>query len=68
MLLAEVLPVALHGDVAQEPAGLPRLVRLQVPGQPGKGQMGSDCKGGASYPDGRRGLPQLGVDAVSPVI
>lgn len=63
VLLAQALPLALHGDVAQEPAGLPRLVRL-----PGQGQMGPDRKGGAPYPDGRRDLPQLGVGAVSRVI
>lgn len=60
--------MALHGDVAAEPAGLPRLVRLPLPGQPGQGQMGPDRKSGAPYPDGRRDLPQLGVGAVSRVI
>lgn len=29
-------------DVAAEPADLPRLVRLPLPGQPGQGQMGPD--------------------------
>lgn len=47
--------LALHGDVAQEPAGLPRLVRL-----PGQGQMGPDRKGGAPYPDGRATYRSLG--------
>ena len=68
MLLAQALPLAVHGDVAQEPTGLPRLVRLLLQGQPGQGQMGSDHKGGAPYPDGRRDIPQLGVGAVSRVI
>lgn len=68
VLLAQALPVALHGDVAAEPAGVSRLVRLPLPGQPGPGQMGPDCKGGAPYPDGQRDLPQLGVGAVSRVI
>lgn len=68
MLLAQALPVALHGDVAAEPAGLSRLVRLPLQGQPGARQMGLDCKGGSPFPDGRRDLPQLGVGATSPVI
>lgn len=68
MLLAQALTLALHGDVAAEPAGLPRLVRLPLPGQPGQGQMEPDRKGGAPYPDGRRDLPQLGVGAVCRVI
>lgn len=68
VLLAQALPLALHGNVAAEPAGLPRLVRLPLPGQPGQGQMGPDRKGGAPYSDGRRDLPQLGVGVVSRVI
>lgn len=68
VLLAQALPLALHGDVAQEPASLPRPVRLPLPDQPDQGQMGPDRKGGAPYPDGRRDLPQLGVGAVSRVI
>lgn len=68
MLLALALRLALHGDVAHEPAGLPRLVRLPLPDQPGQGRMEPDRKGGAPYPDGRRDLPQLGVGAVSRVI
>lgn len=67
-LLAQALPVPLHEDVAAEPAGVSRLVRLPLPGQPGPGQMGPHCKGGAPYPDDRCDLPQLGVGAVSPVI
>lgn len=55
VLLAQALPLALHGDVAQEPAGLPRLVRL-----PGRGQMGPDRKGGAPYPGGRATYRSLG--------
>lgn len=55
-------------DVAREPAGLPRLVRLPLQGQLGPGQMGPDCKSGAPYPDGRRDLPRLGVGTASPVI
>lgn len=68
VLLAQALPLALHGNAAAEPAGLPRLVRLALPGQSGQGQMGPDRKGGASYPDDGRDLPQLGVGAVSRVI
>lgn len=68
MLLAQVLSLALYGNVAAEPAGLPQLVRLPLPGQPGHGHMGPDRKGGAPYPDGQRDLPQLGVGAVSRVI
>lgn len=67
-LVAQALPLTLHGDVAQEPAGPPRLVRLPLQGQPGPEQMGPDCKDGAPYPDGRRDLPQLGVGAASPII
>ena len=52
VLLAQALPVTVHGDVAQEPAGLPRLVRLALPGQPGARQTGADHKGGRQYPDG----------------
>lgn len=46
------------------------LTRLEVPGQPGLGQMGPDRKGGASYPNDpndRRDLPQLGAGAVGRV-
>lgn len=68
VLLAQALPLLLHGDVAAEPVGPPRLARLPLPGQPGRGQMGPDRKGGAPYPDGRRDLPQPGVGAASPVI
>ena len=68
VLVAQALPLALHGDVAQEPAGPPRLVRLPLQGQPGPEQMGPDCKGRAPYPDDRRDLPQLGAGAASPVI
>ena len=68
VLLAQALPLALHGDVAAEPAGPPRLARLPLPGQPGQGQTGPHRKGGAPYPDGRRDFTQLGVGAASPVI
>ena len=68
LLVAQALPLTLREDVAQESAGLPRLVRLPLQGQPGPEQMGPDCKGGAPYPDDRRDLPQLGVGAASPVI
>lgn len=68
VLLAQALPLALHGDVAAVPACLLRLVRLPLPGQSGQGQMGADRKGGAPYPDGRRDLPQLRVGAAYPVI
>lgn len=68
MLLTEALLMALHRDVAAEPAGVSRLIRLPFPGQPGARQMGPDCKGGAPYPDGRHDLPKLGVGAASPVI
>ncbi len=61
VLVAQALPLALHGNVAQEPAGPPRLVRQPLQGQPDPGKMEPDCKGGAPYPDGRRDLPQLGV-------
>lgn len=66
--LAQRLPLALHGGVAAEPAGPPRLARLPLPGQPGQGQMGPHRKGGAPYPDGRRDFTQLGVGSASPVI
>lgn len=68
VLQAEALPVALHGEVTQEPAGLPCLVRLPLQGQPDARQAGSDCTGGAAYPDGRRDLPQLGIGVAPPVI
>lgn len=68
MLLAQALPLTLHGGVAAEPAGLSRLVRLPLPGQPGARQMGPDRKGGAPYPDCRRDLRQLEVGTVSRVI
>lgn len=68
MLLAQRLPLALHGDVAVEPAGPPRLARLSLPGQTGQGQMGPHRKGGAPYPDGRRDFTQRGVGAALPVI
>lgn len=51
------------GMSPQEPAGLPRLVRLPLQGRLGLGQIGPDYKGGAPCPDGRRDLPQLGVGA-----
>lgn len=41
------------------------LTRLEVPGQPGLGQMVPDRKGGAPYPNDRRDLPQLRAGAVS---
>ena len=68
MLLALALPLALHGDVAAEPAGPPRLVRLPLQCQSGARQMGPDCKGGVPYPDGRRDLPQLEISMASCVI
>lgn len=43
MLQTQVLPVALHGDVAAE--------------HPGARQMGPDRKGGAPLPDSRQDLP-----------
>ena len=52
VLLAEALPVALHGDVAAEPAGASRLVRLSLQGQPGARQIGPDRKSGVQYPGG----------------
>ena len=45
----------------------PRLVHLPLQGQPGAQQMGPTCKGDTPYPNGRRDLPQLGLDAASPV-
>lgn len=68
MLLAQAIPLALHGDIAQEPAAQPRLVLLPLPGQPDLGQMGPDRKGGVPYFDGRRDLPLLEINAVSRVI
>lgn len=41
------------------------LTRLEVPGQPGLGQMVPDRKGGVPYPNDRRDLPQLRAGAVS---
>ncbi len=66
--LAQALPVLFHGDIVAEPRGLPKLVHLPLQGQPGAQQMGPTCKGGTPYPNGRRDLPQLGLDAASPVI
>ncbi len=68
VLLTQVLPLALHGDVTAEPAGQSRLVRLPLPGQSSQGQMEPDSKVGAPYPDGRHDLLQLSVGAASPVI
>ena len=68
VLLAQALSVTLHGDVAQEPAGQPRLVRLPLHGQSDARRMGLDCKGDAQYPDVGRDLAQLAIDAVSRVI
>lgn len=45
-------PWRFTGMSPRNPAGLPRLVRLPLQGQPGPGQMGPDRKGGAPYPDG----------------
>ena len=60
--------IVLHsGSLIQLPnSGTMRsLTRLEVPGQPGLGQMVPDRKGGAPYPNDRRDLPQLRAGAVS---
>ena len=44
MLLTEALLMALHRDVAAEPPGASRLVRLPLPDQPGPGQMGPTAR------------------------
>lgn len=68
VLLAQALPLALHGDVAAEPSGLSRLAHLPLSGQPGARQAEPDHKGGAPYSDCGRDLPQLGIGVASPVI
>mgnify|MGYP004514118717 CR=1 FL=1 len=54
-------PPRLTGSnrLSQERAGLSRLVRQLLQGQPCTTD-GSNCKGGAPYPDSRRDLPKLG--------
>ena len=65
-LVAEALPLAIHGHGPGEPPVLPGLVRLPVPRAPGAGQVAQDCKGGSPSDHGRRDLPHVGEHAGPP--
>lgn len=67
-LVAEEAPVALHGNGPREPAVLSQLVRLPVQGEPSRGQVAGNRKGGSPFADDRREFPQLNVIHPSPVI
>lgn len=59
LLLAEALPMALHGNgPCQSPVVL-KLVCLFVQSEPGEGQMAENGKGGSPFADGRRLLPHV---------
>lgn len=67
LLLAQAVPLEVHGHVDVEPPVVPQLVRLPVQGQAGLREMARDRKGGSPSAAHRGAFPQLDIANPSPV-
>lgn len=67
LLLAQAVPLEVHGHVDVEPPVVPQLVRLPVQGQAGLREMARDRKGGSPFAAHRGAFPQLDIANPSPV-